>query len=230
MPMTTGPLRSFLTACVLAVALLLPGAVRADGGGQWNHQPLYAGWRAGTLIGAEVQGLRGDELGEVRDLIVGSDGHAKAVVVEAGGMLGLGQAEFIVPWKDVELGPLPATITIQAVDADVPGLIRNSAALARRPGDWRIGELADRPVHLVDGRAFGRVEDLVFSRGDAALIAVLVMPEHGRNGPYAYPWALARVDHAFGTVRLPTTPGQLQALGRFDVERMQDGIVAGRPP
>jgi len=217
-----------LAALVLVVEVLavLPSAP-TQAQDRWDYRPLYAGWRAGALIGADVQGLRGDELGAVRDLVVGADGQIRAAAVEVSGMLGLGEAEFLVPWSEVEVGPDPDTVIVQAIDADVPGLIRNSAAIGRAAGAWRVSDLMGRPVHLGRRRAFGTVTDLVFGR-DGVPLAVVIVPDGGAGGPYAYPWALATVDQAFGVVRLPTTPEQLQALGPFDMQRLQDGIFAHR--
>ncbi len=220
--------RWLLAACVLA--MMLPAVGRAaDPGTGWDDRALYTGWLAGALVGVEVQGLRGDELGAVRDLVLSPDGTIKAMAVEASGMLGLGEAEFLVPWTEVEIGPLPDTILVQAVDADVPSLIRGSAAFERTAADWRIADLLGRPVHLVGQRAFGTVKDLVFGR-DGTLLAVLVSPDGGGDGPYAYPWALALVDRRTGVVHLPGTPEQLRTSGPFGLNRLGTGIFAGHPP
>lgn len=216
----------FVAAAVAAVPPPLLAAQTIEGIGAWDYRPLYAGRRAGMLIGADLLGLRGDELGAVRDLVVGADGRIQAAVVEASGMLGLGTAEFLAPWSEVEAGPDPDTIIIQAIDTDVPDLIRNSAKAGRGSGTWRAGGLIGRPVHLSQRSAFGTVNDLVFDQ-EGALLAIVVAPEEG-GGPYAYPWSLATVDQAFGVVRLPTTPERLRALGPFDVQRMEDGMFARR--
>lgn len=212
----TPPLRRLLVACL--VLLSAPAAAQEP----WTYRPLYAGLRAGALIGTEVRGLRGEELGTVHDLVIDAGGRIKAAAVEADGILGLGEAEFLISWLDIETGPA-------VTDADVQALIRRSADFPREPDDWRASDLLERPVELAGRRSFGRVGDLVFGR-DGALLAVVVVPDGGSGGPYAYPWGLALLDRGFGTVQLPSTPEQLQALGRFDASRMGDGIFAGHPP
>ncbi|MCX5497122.1 PRC-barrel domain-containing protein [Kaistia dalseonensis] len=48
-------------------------------------------WNAAKVIGSTVYGAGDEDLGKVNDLVAGSDGRLKAVVVGVGGFLGIGE-------------------------------------------------------------------------------------------------------------------------------------------
>lgn len=50
------------------------------------------------LIGREVYGMRGEEVGEIENLLIGPDGRVRAAIIEFGGFLGIGENEVAVPW------------------------------------------------------------------------------------------------------------------------------------
>lgn len=66
---------------------------------------IYQGWSAKDVIGQTVYGPNGNELGEVQDLIVNSDGTVKSIVVEGGGFLDIGDATFRIAWSKVDMTP-----------------------------------------------------------------------------------------------------------------------------
>ncbi len=88
----------------------------------WAQEDLYTdGWTAEQLFDREVYGEIGDEAGEVEDLIVGPDGDLKAVIVEAGGFLDIGDTHCRVPWEDVQLTPDLEGITVPVTAENVDG-------------------------------------------------------------------------------------------------------------
>jgi hypothetical protein len=58
-------------------------------------------WRGSKLIGASVYGPDNSSIGEINDVIIGSDGRIKAVVVGVGGFLGVGQKDVAVPFQEL---------------------------------------------------------------------------------------------------------------------------------
>ena len=54
------------------------------------------------LVGRKVQNLQGELLGEVNNLLVTSDGRIDAVVLGRGGLMGIGQDHYKVPWSRVQ--------------------------------------------------------------------------------------------------------------------------------
>ncbi|SNY44464.1 Sporulation protein YlmC, PRC-barrel domain family [Arsukibacterium tuosuense] len=57
---------------------------------------------ASRLLGAEVQTNNDEDIGEVVDLIVDSNGQIKAVIVSVGGFLGMGEKEVALGWDHVK--------------------------------------------------------------------------------------------------------------------------------
>lgn len=54
-------------------------------------------WRASDLMNKDVRDRAGDSVGKVKDLLIGRDGRLIAMVVEAGGVLGVGGHLVAVP-------------------------------------------------------------------------------------------------------------------------------------
>lgn len=60
---------------------------------------------AGNLIGTPVRtsaGQDGQEIGQVNDLVLGSDNRIEAVVIGVGGFLGVGEKNVAVKWEELE--------------------------------------------------------------------------------------------------------------------------------
>jgi sporulation protein YlmC with PRC-barrel domain len=55
-------------------------------------------WRGSKLIGSSVYGPDNASIGEINDVIIGSDGSIKAAVIGVGGFLGVGQKDVAVPF------------------------------------------------------------------------------------------------------------------------------------
>ncbi|WP_214000955.1 PRC-barrel domain-containing protein [Arsukibacterium sp.] len=60
------------------------------------------GMHASHLLGAEVQTNNDEDIGEVVDLIVDSNGQIQAVIVSVGGFLGMGEKDVAVGWGHVK--------------------------------------------------------------------------------------------------------------------------------
>jgi hypothetical protein len=68
-------------------------------------------WRSSKLVGASVFGA--DKIGSIDDVLIGSDGNVKAVVVGVGGFLGIGEKDVAIPFNalNVERKPDSSSIT-----------------------------------------------------------------------------------------------------------------------
>ena len=96
--------------------------------------PPYAGDAMGRqldhLIGQRVKDPQGKEVGEVENVLVQPDGRVAGLVVEWGGLAGLGANQVAVPWRDVQISQDGKQVTINATrdqlqqkpkyDPDVP--------------------------------------------------------------------------------------------------------------
>jgi sporulation protein YlmC with PRC-barrel domain len=54
-----------------------------------------------NLIGKNVYGANGNQVGEVNNLLIGADGRVHAAVIEFGGFLGIGEHKVAVPWDQL---------------------------------------------------------------------------------------------------------------------------------
>ncbi len=59
------------------------------------------GMQARDLIGAKVSTSSDEKVGSVRDLIINENGQVVAIVVGAGGFLGMGEKDVAIGWDDV---------------------------------------------------------------------------------------------------------------------------------
>jgi sporulation protein YlmC with PRC-barrel domain len=56
-----------------------------------------------NVIGKDVYGSNGNQVGEINNLLVGADGRVHAAVVEFGGFLGIGENKVAVPWDQLNI-------------------------------------------------------------------------------------------------------------------------------
>jgi sporulation protein YlmC with PRC-barrel domain len=65
----------------------------------------HGDWRASGLVGATVYNDKGDSIGTVNDMLVGSDGTVSNTVISVGGFLGIGTKYVEVPFRNLKLVP-----------------------------------------------------------------------------------------------------------------------------
>ncbi|WP_133251606.1 PRC-barrel domain-containing protein [Zavarzinia aquatilis] len=61
--------------------------------------------RAGALIGADVTNAAGEDVGEVTDLVIGSDNKVSTAIVSVGGFLGVGDKLVAIALADLTVTP-----------------------------------------------------------------------------------------------------------------------------
>lgn len=64
-------------------------------------------WRASKLTGVNVYNPNNDKIGDIKELIIGKNGATTAVVVAAGGFLGMGEHDVAVPFNEVKWSDEP---------------------------------------------------------------------------------------------------------------------------
>lgn len=91
------------------------------------------------MCGAVVDGADGEKLGSITDVMVDTDtGRISYVVFAYGGVLGVGEKLFAVPWEALEPEPLNGRFKVQ-VDAaalDAAEGIDKDAWPAEAAADW----------------------------------------------------------------------------------------------
>jgi sporulation protein YlmC with PRC-barrel domain len=197
----------------------------------WNYDRLYAdGWRAEELIDADVYGLQGEEIGEVENIIVGTDNRIRSIVVESGGFLDIGDTHLAVPWDQVEIGPglervvIPITeenwedydlLGEYGYDVDVPAgepaMRVVDEDLDTGPRAWTIYELLGDYVRLENGAPYGYIRDLVFDEQGALQAVVVSTTGAYARGRYAYPY------YGYGYGFAPGRPYYQMPYGDEDV-------------
>jgi sporulation protein YlmC with PRC-barrel domain len=144
---------------------------------KWKLDPA-TGWSVKKLVGKKVKGPKGENVGEVDNIVFGPDGKVRQLIVSTGGFLGFGEKNLAVKWSEVTVSPDYEFVT---------------TPLAER--DWRSSELIGDYVYLKGNVHYAYVRDLIVSNG-GELQAVIVSPDvgfsHGDGlyggGYYAYPF------------------------------------------
>ena len=68
--------------------------------------------RADKLIGTAVYNTEGDEVGTVKDIVFDKDGKIIGVVLQVGGVLGIGGKSVGIKWDEVQISPTEELMTI----------------------------------------------------------------------------------------------------------------------
>jgi sporulation protein YlmC with PRC-barrel domain len=122
---------------------------------KWMTQEEAGQWRASKLIGLTVYNKDGEKVGGITELIVDKSGKVDAVVVGAGGFLGLGEHDVAIPYSDISWSYLPGTqsrATTPPVSSNTPGPVDKPAEGAHPSADKAFVDAASArpyPDHAV---------------------------------------------------------------------------------
>ena len=108
-------LKQTLTVAALAAALAMPAFAQSptttnaqipapkmsasQNADTFIQQQQATDWRSSKLVGATVYGADNTKIGDVNDVLIGSDGNVRAVVVGVGGFLGVGEKDVAIPFN-----------------------------------------------------------------------------------------------------------------------------------
>lgn len=131
---------------------------------EWNTSASAGeGWSARAFFDTSVRGPSGEEIGDVEDLIVGSNGELLSLVAEVGGFWDIGDTHVSIPWDAVTIrqnGSVVIPVTEDNVD--------DYGFFGEMPTR---GEIAGNVVSGLDDQALGarawRVSELI---GDLARV------------------------------------------------------------
>lgn len=88
-----------IVTCAIVTGLLLCG-----GQTSWADHTLPDIVKGSKIIGKPVQNLDGKDLGKLEDLAIDElDGNIRYAVLSFGGVLGLGEKYFAIPWEALTL-------------------------------------------------------------------------------------------------------------------------------
>lgn len=60
-------------------------------------------WRSSKLVGTQVTGANNENIGEIDDVLLDSNGTAKGVVIGVGGFLGMGEKDVAIPFSALKI-------------------------------------------------------------------------------------------------------------------------------
>ena len=67
--------------------------------------PDQGSYKASELVGISVKNLQGEDIGQIEELVIGSNGEVGYAVLSFGGFLGMGDKLFAVPWASLAHQP-----------------------------------------------------------------------------------------------------------------------------
>jgi sporulation protein YlmC with PRC-barrel domain len=97
----------------------------------WMTREAPGQWRASKLIGLNVYNNDSEKIGDISELIVNRAGKIEAIVVGAGGFLGLGEHDVAVPYSQIAWSDQP----VAASRNTIPPVTTGAADAARRNSD-----------------------------------------------------------------------------------------------
>ncbi|MBJ6126548.1 PRC-barrel domain-containing protein [Microvirga splendida] len=74
-------------------------------GGSFMTQREPGMYSASELIGKDVMGANNEDIGEIGDVLIDRNGQVRAVVVDVGGFLGIGETHVAIPMQQVQMRP-----------------------------------------------------------------------------------------------------------------------------
>jgi sporulation protein YlmC with PRC-barrel domain len=107
--------------CLALVTIFTYGTTNslAQAPSQENDLRQVRGLSAAELIGAPVRSADGNEVGEIQDLLLSSDGQVVTAVVSVGGFLDIADRLVAVPYSDVRLWSDTRTLAIPLTSAEL---------------------------------------------------------------------------------------------------------------
>lgn len=126
---------------------------------------------AEALIGTSVHNAAGKDVGKIHDIIIDAEGDAKWVIIEDGGLLGLGSKLAAFDYDVVEGFDRDKDVVVklseQSVKAAKPFEESGLAA-----GEFSVSKLIGADVIGADGKKIGDVETVSFDGDDAEYLIV----------------------------------------------------------
>ncbi len=200
-------MRSTLTAAAVAATFALAGCaagpqpvevvddasvVSLDDFSSRDTTGLWSGER---VLGLPVRGSDGNEIGEVENIVIGPDDRIRALMVEVGGFLDIGDTHLRVPWNEVSVDPSANFEYIEVPFTQGDDFERYAAdgreAAGEGQREWRADELIGDYVSLDDSPVegdYGTVNDIMFTRdGEVDSVVVNASYRYG-GGFYNYPY------------------------------------------
>lgn len=200
---------------------------------EFDMSQYQDGWTAKSLLDAEVYGEDGDEVGEVENIVMTSEGKIDRLVIETDNWLGIGDRMISVPWNNVDLAPDKEGIVTRLDEDQMDDFsLFSDDDVDTGPQAFRASDLLGDYVELKDGTEYGYVSDIVFGQ-DGAVKAVMVNPDVGfgdstyAGGYYGYPFYGYDygLDPFADTYGLPYSEDEVAVHEPFDEDMFDNDIL-----
>lgn len=156
---------------------------------RWDQAELRNGLSADRLLGMDVSGRNGDSLGEIENIVVSRDGRAEGIIVSAGGVLGVGETFFRVPWNQVQFDRGMERVTVPIAEHNVDTFRWNAESVRTGGNELLVSNILDANAALRGGERYGEIDDVVFGRDGRVKGLVVTSRLMGFDGNrYAYPF------------------------------------------
>lgn len=133
---------------------------------EWDAEGLYrSAWSAEALFDRQVFGENGEEIGEVEDLIVGSNGELLALIAEVGGFWDIGDTHVSVPWDQVAFRQ-DGSVTLPVTEDNADDFSVLSIPTQEQVSENVVSNLDDEELGPRAWRASELIGDIARIRGD----------------------------------------------------------------
>ena len=139
---------------------------------------------ADALIGTSVQGANGNDIGKIHDIIIDDEGDAEWVIIEDGGVLGLGGKLVAFDYDVIEGFNREKDVVVKMSEASV----KAAKAFDEKtlPADeFSVSKIIGADVMGADGKKIGVVETVAFDGDDAEYLIVAFDQIMGMGGEKA---------------------------------------------
>ena len=94
-----------LVVCLFVVSHSIAAEKGQTSSGQKDESSTLGFQKASDVVKAKVQNSRGENLGQINDLIIMPDGKVGYAILSHGGVLGIGNKLIPIPWQALKPGP-----------------------------------------------------------------------------------------------------------------------------
>lgn len=196
-----------------------------------SAETLYQGWRASTILDKEAVSNSNQQLGTVRNILVGKDGQIEGLMIEGRGASDRREFVFRIPWQRVDISHFPGKIVANISRGEQPefGLFPDSTGVPALPSEFGVNQIIGDYARLQTGLAFGYVSDAVFTPS-GKMSAILVTREAAGGGgvySFGFPQITSEKWHAglsYHGLPYVTTEQAKQAAVEVDVSRFQPKV------
>lgn len=143
---------------------------------------ISEGHTAKVLLGTNVQDAAGKQIGKIHDIIVGSDGDAKLVIIEDGGVLGLGSKMAAFDYdvikgfnhdKDVSVKLTESSIkSAKAFEYEANADTKAGMKTTIPAGEFSVKKIIGSDVVGPDGKKIATVDTVAFDGDEAEYLIV----------------------------------------------------------